>query len=141
MPVMKSFAFAPIPKTSSDPVQMRREKTVGRLEEQLRLFQNPGQKRSVQRWETVEGQRVQITKEKAIKPWWRVDGTGKVFMSIQFGGKPLEFEKGKAAIAVPTKDKLPEIIETLITAVRAGELDALLKQASEQRPFAKKRAA
>jgi hypothetical protein len=32
-------------------------------------------------------------------------------------------EKGKAGIVVPSKDKLPTIINTLIEAVRAGELD------------------
>jgi hypothetical protein len=40
--------------------------------------------------------------------------------------KPIEFEKGKAAIAVPSLDKLPTVIDTLITAVRNGELDEQL---------------
>jgi hypothetical protein len=40
--------------------------------------------------------------------------------------KPIEFEKGKAAIAVPSLDKLPSVIDTLITAVRNGELDEML---------------
>jgi hypothetical protein len=46
-------------------------------------------------------------------------------MSIKFGAKPIEFEKGKAGIVVPSKDKLPVVIDTLISAVRAGELDEL----------------
>jgi hypothetical protein len=45
--------------------------------------------------------------------------------------KPLEFEKGKAGIVVPSKDKLPAVIDTLITAVRAGELDELFSQAAK----------
>jgi len=36
-------------------------------------------------------------------------------------------------VAVPSKDKLPGIIDTLIAAVRAGELDDLFAQASKQR--------
>ena len=52
-------------------------------------------------------------------------------MSIKFGAKPLEFEKGKAGIVVPTKDKLPTVIDTLISAVRAGELDELFSQAAK----------
>ena len=62
-------------------------------------------------------------------------------MSIKFGTKPIEFEKGKAGIVVPSKDKLPTVINTLIEAVRAGELDDLLAQASKQRPAFKKKAA
>ena len=50
---------------------------------------------------------------------------------VRVGWKPIEFEKGKAAIAVPTIDKLPSIIETLIAAVRNGELDRQLAEASK----------
>ena len=39
--------------------------------------------------------------------------------------------KGKAAIAVPSLDKLPSVIDTLITAVRNGELDEQLVQGSK----------
>jgi hypothetical protein len=62
-------------------------------------------------------------------------------MSVRFGSKPIEFEKGKAGIAVPSKDKLPTVINTLIEAVRAGELDELFTQASKSRPIPKKKAA
>jgi hypothetical protein len=43
-------------------------------------------------------------------------------MSIKFGAEPIEFEKSKAGIVVPSKDKLPTVIDALIAAVRAGEL-------------------
>jgi DNA-binding transcriptional regulator LsrR (DeoR family) len=36
----------------------------------------------------------------------------------------------KSAIVVPSKDKPPSVIDTLITAVRSGELDAQMAQAS-----------
>ena len=47
------------------------------------------------------------------------------------GWNPVEFEKGKAAIAVPSLDKLPSTIDTGFTAVRNGELDQQLAQASK----------
>jgi hypothetical protein len=43
----------------------------------------------------------------------------------------MEFEKGKAAIAVPSRDKLPALIEALISAAKAGELDELVTRASK----------
>jgi hypothetical protein len=52
-------------------------------------------------------------------------------MSIKFGARPIEFEKGKAGIVVPSRDKLPAVIDTLIAAVRAGELDDLFNQAAK----------
>jgi hypothetical protein len=52
-------------------------------------------------------------------------------MSIKFGARPIEFEKGKAGIAVGSRDKLPVVIDTLIAAIRAGELDELFSQAAK----------
>ena len=50
------------------------------------------------------------------------DPVGQVVMSIKFGARPIEFKKGKAGIVVPSRDKLLAVIDTLISAVRAGEL-------------------
>jgi len=49
---------------------------------------------------------------------------------VRSGLKPIEFEKGKAATAVPSLDKLPSVIDTLITAVRNVELDEQFAQGS-----------
>jgi hypothetical protein len=42
------------------------------------------------------------------------------------------FAKDKTAIAVPSIDKLPAVIDTLISAVRNGALDEQLAQAAKQ---------
>ena len=55
-------------------------------------------------------------------PWFHeYNGTHYVF--VRSGLKKIEFEKGKSAIAVPSRDKIAPVIDTLITAVRNGELD------------------
>ena len=59
----------------------------------------------------------------------------------QVWGKPIEFEKGKAGIAVPSKDKLPTVKDTLIAPVRAGELDELFSQAARAGSIGKARKA
>ena len=66
-----------------------------------------------------------------MRPWWRADAAGQVVMSIYHGTQPVEFEKGKAAIAVQSKDKLGALIDNLIGAAKAGELDELLARASK----------
>src|SRR3954452_3874920 len=70
-----------------------------------------------------------VTKQQKVRPWWRTDTAGHLFMSIPMGGGVVEFEKGKAAVAVHPKEKLPVVITALIEAVRAGELDDILAQA------------
>jgi hypothetical protein len=141
MPVLKSLSFTAIPKTGNDPVQARRAKFVTKLEEQKLLLKDPNHIRTVQRWVKVDGERQATTKRQAVRPWWKTDPTGQIVMFIKFGAKPIEFEKGKAGIVVPSKEKLPAVIDTLISAVRAGELDDLFSQAAKAGPVGKARKA
>ena len=141
MPVLKSLSFTALPKSANDPVQMRRAKFVARLEEQKLLLKDPNLVRTVQRWSKVDGERQVTTKQQVVRPWWKTDASGQVVMSIKFGAKPLEFEKGKAGIAVGSKEKLPTVIDALIAAVRAGELDDLFAQAAKAGTIGKRKAA
>jgi hypothetical protein len=141
MPVLKSLSFTSLPKSANDPVQQRRTKFVAKLEEQKLLLGDPNYIRTVQRWTKVNGERQATTKQQAVRPWWKTDPSGQVVMSIKFGAKPIEFEKGKAGIVVPSRDKLPNVIDTLIAAVRAGELDELFSQAAKAGGIAKARKA
>ena len=141
MPVLKSLSFTTLPKSTNDPVQQRRAKFVARLEEQKLLLQDPNHVRTVQRWTKVNGERQATTKQQAVRPWWKVDASGAVMMSVKFVAKPIEFEKGKAGIAIPSKDKLPTVIDTLIAAVRAGELDELFSLAAKTGSIGKARKA
>jgi hypothetical protein len=122
MPVLKSLSFTALPKNGNDPVQARRAKFVSKLEEQKLLLKDANHVRTVQRWTNVNGQRQIATKQHAVRPWWKTDPAGHVVMSVKFGAKPIEFEKGKAGIVVPSKDRLPVVIDTLISAVRVDEL-------------------
>ena len=49
------------------------------------------------------------------------------------GAKALAIADGKSTIEIGTLDKLPKIIETIIEAVKAGELDKQLNAAMAER--------
>jgi hypothetical protein len=100
-----------LPKSANDPIQMRRAKSVVMLEEQKLLLAGPNHVRTVQRWTKVDGERQATTKQQAVRPWWKADPSGQVVMSIKFGAKPVEFEKGNAGIVVGLKEKLPAVID------------------------------
>jgi hypothetical protein len=57
--------------------------------------------------------------------------TSSVYFFIRVGAQPLEFKKGKTAVAVPSLEKLPAVIDSLIAAVRTGDLDQQLAAASK----------
>jgi len=75
---------------------------------------------------------------------YRPDNTelpnGSLVFFVRLGGKPIEFDKDKSGIAVATAEKLPGVIDTLIAAVRNGELDTVLGQVKRP-PMQKKKAA
>ena len=129
MPILKSLTFTNLPARSHDPVANRRAKLASRLEEQRQLLQNPSYVRVVQRWTGKGDERRQVEKKQRVRPWWRADPAGDIVMCLYHGTKPIEFEKGKAAIAVSSRDKLPALIDALIAAARAGELDELMTRA------------
>ena len=71
-----------------------------------------------------------------------IDPTGAVVLTVRYGAKPIEFSKGLAAIVVGKKERLIPTIETVIAAVEAGELDAMLATMSKTAVMTKgKRAA
>ncbi len=141
MPVLKSLTFTAVPVRSHDPVAVRRAKLVSRLEEQRLLLQNPSYVRTVQRWAGKGDERRQVEKQQRVRPWWRADSAGHVVLAVYHGARPIEFEKGKAGIAVQSRDKLPALIDQLIGAAQAGELDELLARSSKPVGGAKARRA
>ncbi len=135
-PILKSFTFVAQPRVNNDPIFIKRERMVSRLEDQKKLLADPTFVRRVKRWEHKDGgEKVLVEKPIRTGKWWQPDQNGGFVMTVKVGSKRIEFEKGKAAIVVPSMDKLPAVIDTLIKAVRAGELDEQLKSAKGPRPL------
>jgi len=98
---------------------------IARLEDQKQLLANPNFVRK------EGGEKVLVERPIRTSKWWQPDQNGGYVMTVKVGSKRIEFEKGKAAIAVGTPEKLPSVIEALIKAVRVGELDEQLNQVSK----------
>ena len=65
-----------------------------------------------------------------IKPWFWTGEKGECLLAINHGSKQIELQKGKTAIDVGTADNLVTVLETVITAVKNGELDVQIEAAS-----------
>ena len=81
--------------------------------------------------ETGESKRVEVQKQ--LRRWWWNDEDGQVMLTLRYGNKPLAIADSKSTIEIGTLDKLPKIIETIIEAVKAGELDKQLNAAMAER--------
>jgi hypothetical protein len=126
---MKSLSLIVAPTASSlSPKLRRRQNLIERLEEQQQLAKDPNFTISVRRWiKDTEGVKQLIEVQKRIKPWWRKDATGSLYMILKSGLTRLVLDKGMTAIAVGTPDKLEGVIVTLLAAAKAGELDGALE--------------
>lgn len=129
MSALKGLTFTAVPRNAGlTPEQHRRGKLAAHLQEQLDMAkaQAAGQIHVVKkrRWErTDDGQKHLIEVDKRLKQWWTVQNDGKVILTVRYGSKPLEFEKGKGAIALKGVDELLVVLPKLIAAAEAGELD------------------
>ena len=143
MKTLKTLTFAAQPAGHKSPAMVRRSKLVDHLEQQKLLAEDPLYVRKLQKWVTQEnGEKAPVETTKRVQPWWRIDETGTLYLTVRYGAKPLEFEKGKAAILLKDRTKLVATIEMLIAAVRAGELDEQLELHLQAQPLRKiKRAA
>ena len=106
----------------------KRNKLIARLLEQKLLIDNPSYIATEQRWQkTPMGDPVLVDVKRRVRRWCYQDAAGSVFLVVRYGQKVIEFEKGKNAIAVGSKDKLLEVIDVLIAAVTNSELDDALR--------------
>lgn len=139
---LKSLTLTVLPASKVDASTVRREKIVARLEEQKRLLADPAYVRTTKRSVNKDGVRTVVDHQRKVSPWWRFDPAGACVFSVRLGSQRIEFEKGKAGIAVGKLDALPGVIDTLIAAVRGGDLDGALAQSAKRiGPAVKKKAA
>ena len=119
-----------------DPVQHRRSKLSMKVLEQLQYARalNAGEVYAPTRIKIVtnaEGERVQVNQPKRIKPWWFTDGN-KVLLQVRYGAKVLMLNGKSNAVECANADALIAALNTVNTAVLAGELDAQIEAASGQ---------
>ena len=132
MGALRSLTFTTIPKIVANPTLDRRTNMIARLEEQKLLLNDSNYIRTTRTWVKMNGKLTPIDRQHRVLPWWRVNPDGSYVFFVRSGSKPIEFEKGKNAIAVSSLEKIPLVVDILITAVRNGELDDQLAQAKNR---------
>ena len=142
MKTMKSLKLGTFTLSTNDPVIRRRLKMVDRLEQQKALAKDPLHVETTYRWvKNAQGVKERIKLEKPIRPWWKIDPTGKVLLKLKYGSRTLVFEKGQNAFILDSVDELETALDVIIKAVKDGELDALLIDKAVGRGFAKRKRA
>jgi len=120
----------------ASPVIQRRNKLSSQLWEQIELARAsaegktyaPLRMRIVTDKQT--GERKTVESAKSVRQWWFVADGGKVCLHVRYGTRVLDLAKGKNSIEVGTDAELITVLQTVKSAVEAGELDAQIEAAS-----------
>lgn len=148
MSMLKGLTFTTAPRAASlvSPVEFRRNKLVAHLQEQrdIAIAEGEGREHTAtrRRWQLTEsGEKQRVEVQKRLRRWWMTDADGKVLLTLRWGTRLLELQKDKSAIVVGDRSKLVGVLEKLVAAAKAGELDAAVEQANSARAVSRRKAA
>ena len=137
MSTLSTLKLVAVKKPSHMPaIVIRRNKLSSKLWEQIQLAKSQleGTPFVVMKYRSMvdrdTGLRKQVELPKRIKPWWFQSEQGKVCVSVKYGSWTIELAKGKPSVEVASAQDLIKTLETIKSAVEAGELDAQIEAAS-----------
>jgi hypothetical protein len=141
MTVLNTLTFAKYSVPSNaDPVTKRRNKLLAKIDEQILLVTDDTYTPTKRVNTTDEhGNTRLIDKPKRVKRWWSVQTDGKVLLTVRYGARAIEFQKGKDAIEVQSVTELADMLRTVRHAVADGELDELLAEYAQYGRLTKRR--
>ena len=148
MSMLKGFTFVAAPRAANQLTaeELRRNKLIKQLKEQraMALADAAGETYVVkrQRWiKNDAGEKVRVEVEKRLKQWWTVQADGQVLLTVRWGPGAIAWEPGKSAIAVGERGKLIGVLDKLIAATQAGEMDQHIASANKARSTSQPKAA
>lgn len=122
---------------SQSKTEHRRAKLLEKLDEQLAmvdaLIAGEIYARTRKVWRENElGERVLVDKQKRTRPWYWMSAAGGCYFQVWYGSRVLELKPGMTAINVSKREELSDVIRSVMEAVTAGELDAVIDGVTER---------
>lgn len=138
MPLLKSLNLAAKEDHSAiKPFDKAKSKLLSNLKRQLEASEAmvKGEAYFVTRMKDVEenGQKVRKPVQRPIRHWYWRDSTGNVRFAVRVSNRRIELAKDKTDIIVGNDADLPKIIQQVIEATKAGELDTAIEAAVNAR--------
>ena len=107
----------------------RRRKLIAKIDEQILLATDSNYRPTKIKWiQNEDGTERKLEIPKRVRRWWTEQQGGTVLLTIRYGNKVIELEKGKNAIELTAKAALKPILQSIKKAVDDGEFDKLLEE-------------
>jgi hypothetical protein len=133
------FVVAEKPQSATiSPAERRRIALVARIDEQIALATAQLEERRPEftRTKTVvnkeTGEKSKVTASKNVRPWYWQHNS-KFLLTIRYGLNVLKFAKGTNAIEAPSLKGIVTVLNTVKSAVEAGELDSAITALAAKR--------
>ena len=129
MSILSGLKTVSVVRPKSQPsIVIRRNKLISKLHDQLQCVQAKikGEEFIQTKYVSLKkdnGERVELAKQKRLKPWWFTSESGNLTFELKYGNKKLEIVKGKTGVEVNSLNELEKVVEVLKKAVAEGELD------------------
>ena len=123
-----------------DPVVARRDKLVAGLYEQQSVLTAAleGQDHITERTKwmvNAEGQRVLVKTQRRVKPWF-FQQDGGWYLQCRYGARVIAVDGKNNAVFVKSLKDIASVLDTLIAAAKAGELDSVIATAADRKTTA-----
>ena len=107
----------------------RRRKLIAKIDEQILIATDSKYKPTKIKWvHNEDGTERKLEIPKRVRLWWTENLGGTILLTIRYGNKLIEFEKGKNAIELSSKAELEPTLQNIKKAVENGEFDRILEE-------------
>ena len=104
----------------------RRRKLIAKIDEQILIATDSNYKPTKIKWvHNEDGTERKLEIPKRIRCWWTEQQGGTILLTIRYGNKVIEFEEGKNAIELSSKEELEPTLQSIKKAVDDGEFEGL----------------
>ena len=130
MAFLKSLKLSPYnPTNRNNSFLKRRRQLIAKIDEQILLATDPNYKPTKIKWvRNEDGTERKLEIPKRIRRWWCEQQGGTILLTIRYGNKVIELEKGKNSIKLSLKAELEPTLQSIKKAVDNGEFDVLLEK-------------
>ena len=123
----KLTLYEPINRNNS--LLKRRRKLIAKIDEQILLATDSNYRPTKIKWiQNEDGTERKLEIPKRLRRWWTEQLGGTILLTIRYGNKIIEIEKGKNAIELSSKTELEPTLQSIKKAVENGEFDRLLEE-------------
>ena len=130
MALLKLLKLSPYnPTNRNNSFLKRRRKLIAKIDEQILIATDSSYKPTKIKWvQNKDGTERKLEIQKRIRLWWCEQQGGTILLTIRYGNKVIELEKGKNAIELSSKAELEPTLQSIKKAVDNGEFDNVLEE-------------